>query len=262
MAERSLRGSRLGAQSMETDENVVPSERKSRPTCAPTGTPPSFPSPSRPRSRTPGSAAAVRRPAPGRGPEPEAKPVKHVRTHWDMLLERRSIPELEELLEERLDPPARVAWRAPPQAQVRLTDHLGAGYPSSGARHLGVHGSRSTTLTRSMTSARRPLPPRGRRNGPDAGASVPRGRTRAARGPRPHRPEQAAGDDGLEPDPGDRPGERQDEEEADDVGEEARARAAACRRRGPGPRRRAGGSASGRVLRACCRAARRARLRA
>ena len=25
-----------------------------------------------------------------------------MRTHWDMLLERRSIPELEELLEERL----------------------------------------------------------------------------------------------------------------------------------------------------------------
>ncbi len=45
------------------------------------------------------------------GPEPEAKPVKHVRTHWDMLLERRSIPELEELLEERLDAPARVARR-------------------------------------------------------------------------------------------------------------------------------------------------------
>ena len=28
MAERSLRGSRLGALSMETDENVVPSERQ------------------------------------------------------------------------------------------------------------------------------------------------------------------------------------------------------------------------------------------
>jgi hypothetical protein len=28
--------------------------------------------------------------------------VKPARTHWDMLLERRSIPELEELLEERL----------------------------------------------------------------------------------------------------------------------------------------------------------------
>ena len=38
----------------------------------------------------------------GGGPEPEAKPVKPARTHWDMLLERRSIPELEELLEERL----------------------------------------------------------------------------------------------------------------------------------------------------------------
>ena len=32
----------------------------------------------------------------------EAKEVKPPRTHWDMLLERRSIPELEELLEERL----------------------------------------------------------------------------------------------------------------------------------------------------------------
>jgi hypothetical protein len=36
------------------------------------------------------------------GEAPELKPVKPARTHWDMLLERRSIPELEELLEERL----------------------------------------------------------------------------------------------------------------------------------------------------------------
>ena len=36
------------------------------------------------------------------GLEREAKVEKPVRTHWDMLLERRSIPELEELLEERL----------------------------------------------------------------------------------------------------------------------------------------------------------------
>ena len=36
------------------------------------------------------------------GPEVTPKETKHVRTHWDMLLERRSIPELEELLEERL----------------------------------------------------------------------------------------------------------------------------------------------------------------
>lgn len=33
----------------------------------------------------------------------EAKPVKPPRTHWDMLRERRSIEELDELLEERIE---------------------------------------------------------------------------------------------------------------------------------------------------------------
>ena len=33
----------------------------------------------------------------------EAKPVKPPRTHWDMLLERRSLEELDVLLEERVD---------------------------------------------------------------------------------------------------------------------------------------------------------------
>lgn len=37
------------------------------------------------------------------GTAPEDKQVKPPRTHWDMLLERRSIPELEELLAERLE---------------------------------------------------------------------------------------------------------------------------------------------------------------
>ena len=37
------------------------------------------------------------------GVEPEVKATKPPRTHWDMLLERRSVPEREELLEERLD---------------------------------------------------------------------------------------------------------------------------------------------------------------
>lgn len=37
------------------------------------------------------------------GVEPEVKPTKPPRTHWDMLRERRSIEELEELLAERLD---------------------------------------------------------------------------------------------------------------------------------------------------------------
>ena len=34
---------------------------------------------------------------------PEPEPVKPARTHWDMLLERRTIADLEELLAERLD---------------------------------------------------------------------------------------------------------------------------------------------------------------
>lgn len=37
------------------------------------------------------------------GVEPEVKAAKPVRTHWDMLRERRSIPELEEILAERLE---------------------------------------------------------------------------------------------------------------------------------------------------------------
>ncbi|MEJ7688983.1 MAG: RNA polymerase-binding protein RbpA [Nocardioidaceae bacterium] len=37
------------------------------------------------------------------GSEPEAKLEKPARTHWDMLLERRSITELEDILSERLE---------------------------------------------------------------------------------------------------------------------------------------------------------------
>jgi hypothetical protein len=37
------------------------------------------------------------------GIEPEAKAEKPARTHWDMLLERRSIKELEDILSERLE---------------------------------------------------------------------------------------------------------------------------------------------------------------
>ena len=37
------------------------------------------------------------------GDLPEPKKVKPPRTHWDMLLERRTVEELEELLKERLD---------------------------------------------------------------------------------------------------------------------------------------------------------------
>ncbi|MDO5627325.1 MAG: RNA polymerase-binding protein RbpA [Mobilicoccus sp.] len=103
MAERSLRGTNLSALSMETDENVVLSERRiTRYVCE-----------NKHISELPFSVEADIPPVWEcrcgleaklvDGPEPEDKPTKAARTHWDMLLERRSIPELQELLDERLD---------------------------------------------------------------------------------------------------------------------------------------------------------------
>lgn len=103
MAERSLRGTRLGALSMERDEHVVPSERQLTTYKCSAGHLTELPFsieaeiPSTWECRC-GAEALLQ----GGATPAEPKPVKHVRTHWDMLLERRSIPELEELLEERL----------------------------------------------------------------------------------------------------------------------------------------------------------------
>ena len=102
MAERSLRGTNLSWLSFESDEGVTFSERTiSRYVC-----------PDGHVSELPFSVEAEIPPLwecrcgldakLENGPEPEAKATKPQRTHWDMLLERRSVPELEELLEERL----------------------------------------------------------------------------------------------------------------------------------------------------------------
>lgn len=102
MAERSLRGTNLSWLSFESDEGVTFSERRMTSYTCPAGHTTELPFsveaevPSLWECRC-GSDAKL-----DNGPEPEAKTTKHVRTHWDMLLERRSIPELEELLEERL----------------------------------------------------------------------------------------------------------------------------------------------------------------
>lgn len=102
MAERALRGSRLGSVSLETDDNVVLSDRTITVYVCEDGHRTELPFsveadvPLRWECRCNKEARLLD------GPDPEPKKVKHVRTHWDMLLERRSIPELEELLEERL----------------------------------------------------------------------------------------------------------------------------------------------------------------
>ncbi len=102
MAERSLRGTNLSTMSHESDDGVTFSERRMTTYKCPNGHTIELPFsveaevPALWECRCGAEAKLVD------GPEPERKPVKHQRTHWDMLLERRSIPELEELLEERL----------------------------------------------------------------------------------------------------------------------------------------------------------------
>ncbi|HTL24588.1 MAG TPA: RNA polymerase-binding protein RbpA [Mycobacteriales bacterium] len=103
MSERVLRGSRLGAVSYESDKHTEFAPRvgvvfdcehghaTTVPFAAEAELPASW------ECRVCG-ATALRRD----GEQPESKPVKAARTHWDMLLERRSLAELEEVLAERL----------------------------------------------------------------------------------------------------------------------------------------------------------------
>lgn len=103
MAERSLRGTRLGAMSYEDDRDTELAPRQDIVFDCVEGhaVHVTFAAeaeiPSTWECRTCG-ATAYRRD----GERDEPKKVKPQRTHWDMLLERRSIEELEDLLQERL----------------------------------------------------------------------------------------------------------------------------------------------------------------
>ena len=104
MADRALRGMKIGANSLESDENVELAPRVHARYDCPNGhvirlpfavdadMPPVW------TCRLCGAEALLQD-----ATRPEPKPGRRVRTHWDMLMERRTIPELEELLEERLD---------------------------------------------------------------------------------------------------------------------------------------------------------------
>ncbi|QWS34531.1 RNA polymerase-binding protein RbpA [Curtobacterium aetherium] len=107
MADRSLRGMRLGSQSLQSEDGVELSERKRAVYRAESGetfdvvfsadaeVPPIW---SDPRTGMEGRLLGED----GAPVEIAAEDVKAPRTHWDMLLERRSREELEELLQERL----------------------------------------------------------------------------------------------------------------------------------------------------------------
>lgn len=108
MADRSLRGMRLGSQSLQSEEGVTFSARKKSTYRSADGTtfevmfaadaevPTIWESP---KTGTEGRLVAEN----GELAERDEGDQKVARTHWDMLLERRTRAELEELLQERLD---------------------------------------------------------------------------------------------------------------------------------------------------------------
>ncbi len=99
----SMRGTRLGALSYETDAHVQPAERLGITYVCPeehrTVVPFSVEAEEIPYEWTCRCGRIAVRPDVDK---PESKPEKHQRTHWDMLLERRTIADLEVLLDERL----------------------------------------------------------------------------------------------------------------------------------------------------------------
>ena len=102
MPDRSLRGMSIGAKSMESDAGVDFAPRFQAHYDCPNGH--TIILPFSTEAEVPavwecrcGEEALLRD-----AERPEPKAGKPARTHWDMLLERRTIKELEELLDERL----------------------------------------------------------------------------------------------------------------------------------------------------------------
>jgi RNA polymerase-binding protein len=103
MAERSLRGTRLGATSYENDRNTDLAPRQDVSFDCPKGHTFTVPFaaeaeiPTTWECRVCGATAFTTA-----GDLPAPKKVKPPRSHWDMLLERRTVADLEEVLAERL----------------------------------------------------------------------------------------------------------------------------------------------------------------
>lgn len=104
MAERALRGTRLGATSYENDRNTDLAPRQDVSYDCPNGH--EFTVPFSTEAEIPATwecrycgtnALKVD------GEMPQSKKSKPPRTHWDMLMERRSVDDLEEVLAERLE---------------------------------------------------------------------------------------------------------------------------------------------------------------
>ena len=108
MADRSLRGMRLGTQSLQSEEGVEFSPRKRSVYRTATGT--TFEVVFAADAEIPQTWESPKSGDEGFLLDADGEPVEQVvveakipRSHWDMLLERRTRDELEELLQERLD---------------------------------------------------------------------------------------------------------------------------------------------------------------
>jgi rubredoxin len=103
MAERALRGTRLGATSYENDRNTDLAPRQEVAFDCPRGHRFSVPFaaeaevPAKWECRVCGAIAVT-----STGAQPTAPKAKPPRSHWDMLMERRTMADLEEVLAERL----------------------------------------------------------------------------------------------------------------------------------------------------------------
>ena len=103
MADRSLRGMRIGAHSMESDEGVEFAPRFKAFYDCPEGHTIVLPFSAEADVPVVWECRCGREALLRDASKPEAKTGKPPRTHWDMLLERRTVGELEELLTERLE---------------------------------------------------------------------------------------------------------------------------------------------------------------
>jgi rubredoxin len=124
MAERALRGTRLGATSYENDRDTDLAPRQevsfdcpkghhfAVPFAADAEIPPTW------ECRVCGATAIT-----VAGERPAPKKAKPARTHWDMLLERRTIEDLEAVLAERLAA-IRSSRQPDPEPQARSSHRL------------------------------------------------------------------------------------------------------------------------------------------
>lgn len=104
MAERTLRGARLGGQSFEDERGIEFAARQQVGYACAQGH--RFEITMSTEADIPAVWECPRCGAEGLSVDgilPDEKPQKPVRTHWDMLLERRSVKELEDILTERLE---------------------------------------------------------------------------------------------------------------------------------------------------------------